>query len=478
MSAPRTLFDKLWKAHEIARTSDGQSLLAIDRVFLHERTGTLALQALKKAGREIRHPERAFCVMDHIVDTRPGRPGLTRMPGGAEFITATREAAREAGIRLFDLDDPQQGIVHVISPELGIALPGLTLVCPDSHTCTVGGLGALAWGIGTTEAEHALATGTLRVERPKTLRVRFNGRADPAVSAKDLILALIAEHSAMGGLGHAVEFAGEAIESLSVEGRMTLCNMAIEFGAWTGMVAPDDDVFEYVREREFSPQGALWDRAVASWRELRTDDGAAFDRELELDCADLAPQVSWGTSPEHSVGIDGSVPEPAGASGRREAMRRALDYMDLAPGRRMDELAINAAFIGSCTNARLSDLKAAAKILDGRRVAEGVKAICVPGSTAVRAAAEAEGLHRVFEAAGFEWQESGCAMCFYAGGDGFGGMRTVSSTNRNFENRQGPGARTHLASPATVAASAVAGRLADPRKLTRSPERENGRNSI
>ena len=465
MSMPRTLFDRLWQAHEVARTSDGQSLLAIDRVFLHERTGTLALQALKKAGREIRHPERAFCVMDHIVDTRPGRPGLTRMPGGGEFITATREAAREAGIRLFDLDDPQQGIVHVISPELGIALPGLTLVCPDSHTCTVGGLGALAWGIGTTEAEHALATGTLRVERPKTLRVRFNGRPNPAVSAKDLILALIAEHSAMGGLGHAVEFAGEAIESLSVEGRMTLCNMAIEFGAWTGMVAPNDKVFEYVREREYSPQGALWDQAVASWRELRTDEGARFDRELEVDCSALAPQVSWGTSPEHTVGIDGVVPEPGGTSGRREGMRRALDYMDLAPGRRMEGLEIGAAFIGSCTNARLSDLRSAAQILNGRRVADGVKAICVPGSTAVRAAAEAEGLHRVFEAAGFEWQESGCAMCFYAGGDGFGGMRTVSSTNRNFENRQGPGARTHLASPATVAASAVAGRLADPRKL-------------
>ena len=463
---PRTLFEKLWDAHEVAHTGDGQSLIAIDRIFLHERTGTLALQALKKAGRSIRHPERAFCVMDHIVDTKPGRPGLTRMPGGAEFITATREAAREAGIRLFDIDDTRQGIVHVISPELGIALPGLTLVCPDSHTCTVGGLGALAWGIGTTQAEHALATGTLRVEKPKSMRVRFTGRPDPAITAKDLILAVIAEHSAMGGLGCAVEFAGDAIDSLGVEGRMTLCNMAIEFGAWTGMVAPNEDVFEYVSGREFSPQGALRDQALAAWRELRTDEGAEFDRELELDCAGLAPQVSWGTSPEHSIGIDAQVPEPSGDAGRREAMRGALDYMDLAPGQRMEELAIGAAFIGSCTNARLSDLRAAAKVLDGRRVAEGVKAICVPGSTAVRASAEAEGLDRVFENAGFEWHESGCSMCFYAGGDGFGGTRTVSSTNRNFENRQGPGARTHLASPATVAASAVAGRLTDPRKLS------------
>ena len=465
MNRPRTLFDKLWSAHEVVRSDDGQSLLAIDRVFLHERTGTLALQALKQAGRTIRHPERAFCVMDHIVDTKPGRPGLTRMPGGAEFITATREAARQAGIRLFDLHDHRQGIVHVISPELGIALPGLTLVCPDSHTCTVGGLGALAWGIGTTEAEHALATGTLKVERPKTLRVRFSGRPDPAITAKDLILALIARHSAMGGLGHALEFSGPAIDALSVEGRMTLCNMAIEFGAWTGMVAPNDDVFEFVSGREFAPRGALWDQALASWRELESDHGAEFDRELELDCWALSPQVSWGTSPEHSIAIDGRVPEPKGAPGRREAMQRALGYMDLRPGQRMEELRIDAAFIGSCTNARLSDLRAAARLLDGRRVAEHVQAICVPGSTAVRAAAEAEGLHRVFEAAGFEWQESGCAMCFYAGGDGFGGMRTVSSTNRNFENRQGPGARTHLASPATVAASAVKGRLTDPRKL-------------
>ena len=464
-ATPRTLFEKLWAAHEAARTGDGQSLIAIDRIFLHERTGTLALQALEKAGRTIRHPGRAFCVMDHIVDTKPGRPGLTRMPGGAEFITATREAAREAGIRLFDIDDPSQGIVHVISPELGIALPGLTLVCPDSHTCTVGGLGALAWGIGTTQAEHALATGTLRVEKPASMRLRFTGRPDPAITAKDLILAVIAKHSAMGGLGCAVEFAGEAIDALGVEGRMTLCNMAIEFGAFTGMVAPNDDVFEYVRGREFSPRGALWDQALAAWRELRTDEGARFGRELELDCSALAPQVSWGASPEQTVGIDAVAPEPSGPSGRREGMRRALEYMGLTPGQPLEGLEINAAFIGSCTNARLSDLKAAAKILDGRKVAGGVKAICVPGSTAVRAAAEAEGLHRVFENAGFQWQESGCAMCFYAGGDGFGGMRAVSSTNRNFENRQGPGARTHLASPATVAASAVAGRLTDPRKF-------------
>ena len=463
MNAPRTLFDKLWDAHEIAVADDGQSLLAIDRIFLHERTGTLALKALKKAGRSIRNPERAFCVMDHIVDTTPGRPGLTRMPGGAEFITATREAAEEAGIRLFDIDDPRQGIVHVISPELGIALPGLTLVCPDSHTCTVGGLGALAWGIGTTQAEHALATGTLRVERPKTMRVRFSGAPDPAVSAKDLILALIARHSVMGGLGHAVEFTGPAIDALGVEGRMTLCNMAIEFGAFTGMVAPDAKVFQFLEGRAYAPKDALWDQAVDYWRELKSDTGARFDRELTLDCAGMAPQVSWGTSPEHAIGIDARVPEPGGAAGQREAMQRALDYMELKPGQRVDELSIEAAFIGSCTNARLSDLRAAAAILEGRRVAEKVKAICVPGSMAVRAAAEAEGLHRVFEAAGFEWQESGCAMCFYAGGDGFGGMRAVSSTNRNFENRQGPGARTHLASPATVAASAVRGRLTDPR---------------
>ncbi|MEZ5532745.1 MAG: 3-isopropylmalate dehydratase large subunit [Steroidobacteraceae bacterium] len=466
----KTLIDKLWDEHLVADLGDGGSLLYIDRIFLHERTGSVALKELAAAGRRVRNPEQVFCTMDHIVDTFPGRGDTTRVPGGTDFITQTRAAARAAGITLFDIGGDDQGIVHVVSPEQGIALPGVSLVCPDSHTCTLGGLGALAWGIGSTEAEHALATKTLVVRKPRNMRVRFDGRLAPGVTAKDMILALIGAHTAGGGVGYAIEFAGEAVRSLPVEARLTLCNMGVEFGAWTVVVPPDDTTFEYVRGRPYAPRGETWDRAVERWRALRSDDDARFDAEISLDCAHLAPQVTWGTSPQHEAGIDGVVPDPAGQAdaNRRRSMERALEYMGLQPGTRLQGLPIQAAFIGSCTNSRLSDLRAAAAILQGRKVASGVRAICVPGSTRVKRAAEQEGIDRIFREAGFEWRESGCSMCFYAGGESFGfEERVVSSTNRNFENRQGPRTRTHLASPATVAASAIAGHLADVRHLAR-----------
>ncbi len=468
--APRqTLFEKIWDQHLVTRLSDRACLIAIDRVFLHERTGSLALLGLEQAGRKVRDPARVFCTIDHIVDTFPGRSDQTRMPGGSEFITTTRDAAERAGVRLFDIGDPDQGIVHVVSPEQGIALPGLTLVCPDSHTGTVGGLGALGWGIGSSEAEHALATGTLVVEQPKILRVSFDGELSAGVTAKDMILTLIGALTASGGVGYVVEFAGQAVRALEIEARMTLCNMAVEFGAFSGLIAPDEKTLAYVRGRTFAPDGPAWDSALAHWQSLASDSDARFDREIHIDAGQISPRITWGTSPQHAVGIDEAVPDPSSEDNARtrQAMERALAYMDLQPGMKLAGLPIDGAFIGSCTNARLSDLRSAAEQLRGRRVAEGVRAICVPGSSRVKAAAEAEGLDKVFTKAGFQWRESGCSMCFFAGGESFGaGDRVVTSTNRNFENRQGPGTRSHLASPATVAASAVAGCIADPRRLS------------
>jgi len=465
---PQTIIEKIWNEHEIADLEDGTCLLYMDRVFLHERTGSVALKGLESAGRKVRNPEQAFCTMDHIVDTTPGRNDNTRVPGGTAFIQTTRAAALAAGIKLFDLGDQRQGIVHVISPEQGIALPGLTLVCPDSHTGTLGGLGALAWGIGSTEAEHALATKTLVVKKPKTMRITLTGTLPTGVTAKDMILKLIGEHTASGGIGYAIEFAGQAIRDLPVEARLTLCNMTIEFGAWSGLVAPDEKTYEYVRGRPYAPNKNQWEQAVEHWRTLTTDDGARFDKEITIDCTDIVPQVTWGTSPMHESGIDQLVPDPADEpdEGKRSAMENALKYMALEPGTPLEGIPIKAAFIGSCTNSRISDLRAAAEILKGRKVAEGIKAICVPGSGLVKQAAEAEGLDKIFTEAGFEWRESGCSMCFFAGGESFGlEERVVSSTNRNFENRQGPRTRTHLASPTTVAASAIKGCLTDVRKL-------------
>ena len=463
-----TLFQKIWDAHRIAGAA-GADLLLIDRILLHERTGGVALQSLRERDQAVLAPDHAFAVMDHIVDTFPGRTDRTLMPTGRDFILATRSGARDAGIRLFDLDDPAQGIVHVMSPELGIVLPGATLVCPDSHTCTQGALGALAWGIGSTEAEHALATSTLRVRRPRTMRVTIEGLLVPGVTAKDLALALLGRLGVEGGAGHVVEYAGSAVRALDLEGRMTLCNMATEFGAFTAIVAPDDKVVDYLRGRPFAPTGVEWEGAVEAWKSLVSDDRAVFDAELSFDASAVAPMVSWGTSPQQVVAVDGTVPCPEHL-GRpfSEGEVRALEYMDVRPGAPLTGLEIGGAFIGSCTNSRISDLRRAASLLKGRSIAPGVKAICVPGSSTVKAQAESEGLDRIFREAGFEWRESGCSMCFFAGGEKFGPKeRVISSTNRNFESRQGPGTRTHIASPETVAASALAGRIADPRKVAK-----------
>ena len=464
----RTIIEKLWEAHSVADLGDGSHLIYIDRVLFHERTGSIALKGLEAAGRKVRNPEQVFGCMDHIVDTIPGRTDDTMVPGGTAFITTTREAAKAAGVNLFDLGDDRQGIVHIVSPEQGIALPGVTLVCPDSHTCTQGALGALAWGIGSTECEHAMATKTLPVMKPKLMRVRFERRLGNGVTAKDMILHLIGRHTASGGVGYAIEFAGEAVRALPMEARFTLCNMGVEFGAWTCIIAPDQTTYDYVEGRPYAPEGTVHDQALAYWKTLPTDDDAVFDQEIIIDCGEIVPQVTWGTSPQHETGIDGIVPDPADEpdANHRQSIERALEYMDLEPGSRLAGLPIDAAFIGSCTNSRLSDLRDAAAILKGRKVADGIKAICVPGSGQVKKAAEAVGLDKIFTAAGFEWREPGCSMCFFAGGENLGlGKRTVSSTNRNFENRQGPRTKTHLASPATVAASAINGYLTDVRTL-------------
>lgn len=449
-----TLVDKIWNAHRVAVTPGGADLVAIDRIFLHERTGAAALKSMAAAGRPVRDPARVFVGMDHIVDTRPGRSDRTLMPGGQAFISETRAAARAAGLTIFDVTDPDQGIVHVISPELGIVLPGVTLVAPDSHSCTQGAFGALAWGIGSSEAEHAMVTGTLRLTRPKTMRIRVDGQLAAGITAKDLALALLARFGAGGGAGSIVEYAGSAVVAMDMEARMTLCNMATEFAAFTGIIAPDEAAFAFLAGRRYAP--ATFDQPY--WQGLHSDEGAVFDADLSLDATSVAPMISWGTSPEHSIAIDAAVPQgPA----------RAHDFIGLAAGAPIAGTPIDAAFIGSCTNSRLSDLRRAAALLNGRRIAPGIKkALVVPGSSAVKRAAEAEGLHEVFQAAGFEWRESGCSLCFYAGGEGFPpGSRTISSTNRNFEGRQGPGIRTHIASPETVVASAIAGVIADPRKL-------------
>lgn len=400
------------------------------------------------AGRAVVDAARVFAVMDHIVDTRPGRSDDTLMPGGQAFITETRAACGAAGITLFDVNDRDQGIAHVISPELGIVLPGLTLVAPDSHTCTQGAFGALAWGIGASEAEHAMVTGTLRIARPQVMRVTFEGKLRPGVTAKDMILYLIATHGAGGGSSYAVEFAGEAVTTLDMEGRMTLCNMATEFSAMTGMIAPDAVTLSFLEGRRYAPD------PLPDWSDLRSDDSATFDHEILIDAASIEQMVSWGTSPAHSIGINGVVPQ---------GPEHVHDYIGLKAGQAIAGVSIDAAFIGSCTNARLSDLRRASAILKGRHVAAGVKALVVPGSSAVKRAAEAEGLDCIFTDAGFEWRESGCSLCFDAGGEGFAsGSRVISSTNRNFEGRQGPGIRTHIASPEVVAASALAGVIAAP----------------
>lgn len=453
MTDPKTLFDKLWDLHRIADAGDGADLIAIDRVMLHERTGGVALKSLAEDGRPVRARGRVFAVMDHIVSFLSGRGrDDARSPGGEVFITETRKMANEAGITLIDTDDARQGIVHVIAPELGIAYPGMSLVCPDSHTCSLGALGALAWGVGSSEAEHAMATGALRVKKPPQMRVEIDGALPPGVTAKDLALHLIATHGVSGGKRCAIEFSGTTVESLPLEGRLTLCNLAVEFSAFTAIIQPDQVSIDSIAGKPYAPPSEDMETARAHWAGLCSDAGAHFDYTLRINAADVRPTVTWGTSPEQAVPIGAPVPQ--------DADPRALAYMDLQPGSDLSGLPIGGAFIGSCTNGRLSDLRAAARVLDGRKIAPGLRAVCVPGSQSVKAQAEAEGIDSIFRSAGFEWGAPGCAMCFYAGGETFApGTRVISSTNRNFEERQGPGVRTHLASPATVAASAIAGRI-------------------
>ncbi len=451
----QTLFDKLWQAHKVCALDGGEDLLYIDRIFLHERTGGIALVNMAKAERKVRCPTHVFATMDHIVDTRPGRSDKTVMPGGENFITITRRAAKDAGITLFDLNDERQGIVHVISPEQGIVLPGLTIVCPDSHTCTQGAFGALAFGIGSTGAEHAMATSTLRLTKPKSMLVHFDGILQAGVTAKDMILHLIRKYGTAGGRGYAIEFAGATVRALDMEARMTLCNMAVEFGAFTGMVAPDEKTYTWLKNRPYAPKNDMWDTALEFWKQLITDPNAKFDKTIKINVGTIEPSVSWGTSPGQSIFINEVIPKPTSSEDKK-----SLAYMGIVADQKITNLTIDAAFIGSCTNARLSDLRAAASVLKGRRIHDNIRALCVPGSSAVKRAAEAEGLDIIFKNAGFEWRESGCSMCFYAGGEGFGmAKRVISTTNRNFEGRQGVGARTHLASPATVAASAVMGHI-------------------
>jgi 3-isopropylmalate/(R)-2-methylmalate dehydratase large subunit len=465
---PETFLGKVWREHVIARLEGDADLLQIDRLILHELSGSQALRALREAGRRPDSPRQIFTMIEHLISTRPGRQANeSYSPSGLQMISATRAESLAYGLQFIDYDDARQGISHVVGPEQGIAFPGATLVCCDSHTSTVGGIGALAWGIGASEAEHVLATQTLPQARPKAMRVRFDGRLAAGVFAKDMILALIGRVGAQAGIGYAVEYAGDAVRSLPVEGRMTLCNMTIEFSSKYGFVPPDEATLDYLHGRACSPRGAQWDEAAAHWLALRSDEDASFDAEVAIDCSKLEPQVTWGTSPQHALGITDVVPDPSQQADpeSRTLAARALDYMRLAPGTPLAGLSIDAAYIGSCTNARLSDLRAAAQVLEGRKVKPGVQAICVPGSTPVKRAAEAEGLDRIFREAGFEWHESACGLCASLGNPRFDDLRVISTTNRNFEGRQGAKTRTHLASPATVAASAIAGAIADPRRI-------------
>ena len=462
----RTLFDKVWDAHVIADLGSGMALLHIDRHIMHDLGGGRGLQRVAELGHKVRNPELVFATPDHAVSSEPGRDAdTTDLSSG--YMKILREQTKKHGVRLFDLDEEGQGIVHVVGPEMGISLPGLTIVCGDSHTCTHGAVGAMAWGIGSSELVHVLATQTLPQTKPKRMRVTFSGRMREGVRSKDLILYLIGKLGAAAGTGSAVEYAGPTIRALSMEGRLTLCNLSIEMGARFGMIAPDDTTFEYLAGRPFSPKGEMWDRAVAHWRSLPTDADATFDREESVDVDAIAPQITWGTSPQDVIGVDGIIPDPTAADNptRRNEMEAALRYMGLEPGRPISGTPIDRVFIGSCTNSRIEDLRDAAAVARGRRVAEGVRAWVVPGSYIVKRDAEREGLDRIFLEAGFEWREPGCSQCAAANGDVVApGQRCVSTSNRNFVGRQGPGARTHLASPPLAAAAAIAGRITDLRQ--------------
>lgn len=466
-AAPRTLFDKVWDAHVVQSLGDGWDLLHIDRHLLHDLSGTAGLHDLAERNLPVRNPELAFATPDHAVSSAPGRTGET-FAGGARLYQGLKLLTRRAGIRLFDLGQPGQGIVHVMGPELGIVQPGMTLICGDSHTCTNGALGAIAFGVGSSELTHALASQTLVLRRPRTLRVRFDGRTREGVGAKDLALAMIARLGASAGTGFAVEYAGEAVSAMEVEQRMTLCNLSIELGARIGMVAPDDKTVAYLLGRPHAPQGAAFAAAAAHWRTLAGDPGAVYAREERIDAAAVEPTLTWGTSPEHAMAVNARIPDPADAAdaAQQQAWQAALDYMGLAPNARLEGTRVDRVFIGSCANSRLSDLREAAALIRGRRVARHVRAWIVPGSENVKRAAQDERLDDVFRAAGFEWREPGCSMCVAANGEQAApGERVVSTSNRNFVGRQGPGARTHLASPASAVAAALAGAITDPRSF-------------
>ncbi|MEM4381118.1 MAG: 3-isopropylmalate dehydratase large subunit [Candidatus Caldarchaeum sp.] len=462
----QTVFEKIWNSHVVAEREDGQALLYIDRHLTHEVTSPLAFEGLRAAGRSVRRPDLTFAVMDHNVPTSD-RAEPVKEPMSAAQMQALRRNAREFNIMLFDYFSPFQGIVHVIGPELGLTIPGITLVCGDSHTSTHGAFGALAFGIGTSEGEHVFATQTLWLKKPKQMNIKLTGSLPGNVSAKDVILYIIRSLGTGGCIGHVVEFTGELVKNMGVEERMTLTNMSIEGGARTAIVEPDEKVFSYIKDAPFSPKGREWDEAMQYWRTLRTDPGAAYDKVHSFDVSKLEPQVTWGTNPGMTVGVSETVPSPDDFDdpAEKKAVQRALEYMGLKPGMEVGDVRVDTVFIGSCTNARLSDLVEVARLVKGRRKADGVRVLVVPGSQLTKRRAERMGLHRIFIEAGFEWRNSGCSMCIAMNEDRLRpGERCLSTSNRNFENRQGVGGRTHLASPLTAAATALTGKITDPRQ--------------
>ncbi|MGB1915253.1 MAG: 3-isopropylmalate dehydratase large subunit [Paracoccaceae bacterium] len=467
MTTPKTLYDKIWDAHVAHEADDGTCLLYIDRHLVHEVTSPQAFEGLRLAGRTVRAPEKTIAVPDHNVPTTIDRESGIDNEESRIQVEALDKNARDFGVHYYPVSDIRQGIVHIVGPEQGWTLPGMTVVCGDSHTATHGAFGALAHGIGTSEVEHVLATQTLIQKKSKNMKVEIKGKLRPGVTAKDITLSVIGATGTAGGTGYVIEYCGEAIRDLSMEGRMTVCNMAIEGGARAGLIAPDEKTFEYCKGRPHAPKGAAWEQAVEYWKSLFTDDGAHFDKVIEIDGEDIAPVVTWGTSPEDVLPITDSVPAPESFQGGKvEAVKRSLDYMGLSAGQKLTDIKIDTVFIGSCTNGRIEDLRAAAKILEGKKVKDGMRAMVVPGSGLVRAQAEEEGLADIFKDAGFEWRLAGCSMCLAMNPDQLSeGERCASTSNRNFEGRQGYKGRTHLVSPAMAAAAAVTGYLTDVREM-------------
>jgi 3-isopropylmalate/(R)-2-methylmalate dehydratase large subunit len=466
MSAPKTLFDKIWESHLVDQQDDGSCLIYIDRHLVHEVTSPQAFEGLRTAGRKVRRPDQTLAVADHNVPTSDRANGIADEESRIQ-VDKLAENCADFGVPYYAMDDIRQGIVHIIGPEQGFTLPGTTIVCGDSHTATHGAFGALAFGIGTSEVEHVLATQTLVQSPAKNMRVTVDGDLPPGITAKDLVLAIIGKIGTAGGTGHVIEFAGPAIKALSMEGRMTICNMTIEGGARAGLIAPDETTFEYLKGRPMAPKGGQWEQAVNYWRTLPSDAGAAYDKEVTLEVSTIPPQVTWGTSPEDVAPIDGTVPDPDSfpSEGKKTAAKRSLDYMGLKAGMRMQDITLDKVFIGSCTNGRIEDIRAVAEIAQGRKVAQGLYAMVVPGSGLVKEMAEAEGLDRILREAGFDWREPGCSMCLAMNADKLSpGERCASTSNRNFEGRQGRGGRTHLVSPTMAAVAAIEGRLTDVRE--------------